>query len=332
MIDAVLLDQDSRVVVTHARRPRAVGRLPELRRADHGADPHARRPAARSSRSTSRPASRRRRSSSSSCSRSCCSSACSRSSRGSAQDGGAGGIAGFSNFNGKGRKRGAKARATASTFDDVAGAGEAVAELREIRDYLADPSKYLDARRGARRRACCWSALPAPARRCSPRPPRARPTRPSSRVSGAEFVESLVGVGAARVRDLFAQGAQDGAGDHLHRRARRRRPQARRRHRPGQRRARADAQPAARRDGRLRRRRRRRRDGAPPTAPTSSTRRCCARAASTARSTVDTPDVHGRCEILQPARQAHARSAPDADLDGDRAADARASPAPSWPT
>ena len=29
------------------------------------------------------------------------------------------------------------------TFADVAGAGEAVAELREIRDYLADPSKYL---------------------------------------------------------------------------------------------------------------------------------------------------------------------------------------------
>ena len=54
-----------------------------------------------------------------------------------------------------------------------------------------------------RRRACCSSALPAPARRCSRRPSRARPRRRSSRVSASEFVESLVGVGAARVRDLF---------------------------------------------------------------------------------------------------------------------------------
>ena len=95
------------------------------------------------------------------------------------------------------------------------------------------------------------------------------------------------------------QGAQDGAGDRLHRRARRRRAQARRRRRPGQRRARADAQPAAGRDGRLRRRRRRRASWARPTAPTSSTRPCCGRGASTARWSIDVPDVHGRCEILE---------------------------------
>jgi cell division protease FtsH len=57
-------------------------------------------------------------------------------------EGAAGGIAGFSEFTGKGRKKG-KGRSEAITFDDVAGAGEALAELREIRDYLADPSKYL---------------------------------------------------------------------------------------------------------------------------------------------------------------------------------------------
>jgi cell division protease FtsH len=39
-------------------------------------------------------------------------------------------------------------------------------------------------------------------------------------ISGSEFVEMFVGVGAARVRDLFEQ-ARQGAGDHLHRRARR---------------------------------------------------------------------------------------------------------------
>ena len=58
-------------------------------------------------------------------------------------DGGAGGIAAFSQFAGKGRKKG-KGTADRVTFADVAGAGEALAELREIRDYLAEPEKYLD--------------------------------------------------------------------------------------------------------------------------------------------------------------------------------------------
>ena len=60
----------------------------------------------------------------------------------SAEDG-AGGIAAFSEFTGKGRKKG-KGKTEAITFADVAGAGEAVAELREIRDYLNDPSRYLN--------------------------------------------------------------------------------------------------------------------------------------------------------------------------------------------
>ena len=58
-----------------------------------------------------------------------------------ADDAGAGGIGAFSNFTGKGRKKG-KGTSDAITFDDVAGAGEAVAELREIRDFLNDPQKY----------------------------------------------------------------------------------------------------------------------------------------------------------------------------------------------
>ena len=72
-------------------------------------------------------------------------------------------------------------------------------------------------------------------------------------ISGSDFVEMFVGVGASRVRDLFEQAKAERPGDHLRRRDRRRRPPPRRRPRRRPRRARADPQPAARRDGRLRR-------------------------------------------------------------------------------
>src|ERR1700722_12703519 len=54
--------------------------------------------------------------------------------------GGAGGIASFSNFRGRGKR---KKDDSPITFASVAGAGEALAELREIRDFLDDPTKYL---------------------------------------------------------------------------------------------------------------------------------------------------------------------------------------------
>ena len=72
-------------------------------------------------------------------------------------------------------------------------------------------------------------------------------------ISGSDFVEMFVGVGASRVRDLFEQAKANAPGHRLRRRDRRRRPPPRRRPRRRPRRARADAQPAARRDGRLRR-------------------------------------------------------------------------------
>ena len=121
------------------------------------------------------------------------------------QDGGAGGFAGFSKFTGKGRKKGKAGAPDRTTFDNVAGAGEAVAELREIRDYLADPSKYADGRRRARRRACCWSARPGTGKTLLAKATAGEADAAFFSLSGSDFVESLVGVGAARVRDLFAK-------------------------------------------------------------------------------------------------------------------------------
>ena len=119
------------------------------------------------------------------------------------QDGGAGAFAGFSKFTGKGRKPGADAPGRIS-FDNVAGAGEAVAELREIRDYLADPSKYAVV--GARApKGVLLVGPPGTGKTLLAKATAGEAEAAFFSLSGSDFVESLVGVGAARVRDLFAK-------------------------------------------------------------------------------------------------------------------------------
>ena len=119
------------------------------------------------------------------------------------QDGGAGAFAGFSKFTGKGRKKGAAAP-DRTTFDKVAGAGEAVAELREIRDYLANPGKY--AAVGARApKGVLLVGPPGTGKTLLAKATAGEAEATFFSISGSDFVESLVGVGAARVRDLFAQ-------------------------------------------------------------------------------------------------------------------------------
>ena len=119
------------------------------------------------------------------------------------QDGGAGAFAGFSKFTGKGRKKGA-ASPDRTTFDNVAGANEAVAELREIRDYLADPSKY--AAVGARApKGVLLVGPPGTGKTLLAKATAGEAAAAFFSLSGSDFVESLVGVGAARVRDLFAK-------------------------------------------------------------------------------------------------------------------------------
>jgi len=119
------------------------------------------------------------------------------------QDGGAGAFAGFSKFTGKRRKKGADAP-DRTTFDKVAGAGEAVAELREIRDYLANPGKYASV--GARApKGVLLVGPPGTGKTLLAKATAGEAQAAFFSLSGSDFVESLVGVGAARVRDLFAQ-------------------------------------------------------------------------------------------------------------------------------
>jgi cell division protease FtsH len=116
-------------------------------------------------------------------------------------DGAAGGLAAFSEFTGKGRKKG-KGTRDKITFSDVAGAGEALAELREIRDYLSDPSKYL-AVGAAAPKGVLLVGPPGTGKTLLAKAVAGEADAAFFSVSGSDFVESLVGVGAARVRDLF---------------------------------------------------------------------------------------------------------------------------------
>jgi cell division protease FtsH len=89
-------------------------------------------------------------------------------------------------------------------FDDVGGADEAVAELREVRDYLMNPAKY-EALGAAPPKGVLLFGPPGTGKTLLAKAVAGEAGVPFFSVAGAEFVESLVGVGAARVRDLFAR-------------------------------------------------------------------------------------------------------------------------------
>jgi cell division protease FtsH len=121
----------------------------------------------------------------------------------SAASDGSGGIGAFSAFRGKGRKK-KKGQKAPITFDSVAGAGEALAELKEIRDFLEDPSKYLSMGAAAPK-GVLLVGPPGTGKTLLARATAGEADAAFFSASGAEFVESLVGVGAARIRDLFAK-------------------------------------------------------------------------------------------------------------------------------
>ncbi len=90
------------------------------------------------------------------------------------------------------------------TFADVAGIDEAIEELREIVDFLRHPEKYT-ALGGRIPKGVLLVGPPGTGKTLLARAVAGEAHVPFFSLSGSEFVEMFVGVGAARVRDLFAQ-------------------------------------------------------------------------------------------------------------------------------
>src|SRR5436190_2309804 len=90
------------------------------------------------------------------------------------------------------------------TFDDVAGIDEAENELVEIVDFLRDPEKYTRLG-GTAPKGVLLIGAPGTGKTLLARAVAGEAGVPFFSLSGSEFVEMIVGVGAARVRDLFKQ-------------------------------------------------------------------------------------------------------------------------------
>ncbi|QJD29291.1 ATP-dependent zinc metalloprotease FtsH [Methylococcus geothermalis] len=113
------------------------------------------------------------------------------------------GMGGFMTI-GKSRARVYVEAETGVTFDDVAGVDEAKEELKEIVDFLKNPKEY--GRLGARvPRGILLVGPPGTGKTLLAKALAGQAGVPFFSISGAEFVEMFVGVGAARVRDLFEQ-------------------------------------------------------------------------------------------------------------------------------
>ncbi len=97
---------------------------------------------------------------------------------------------------------------TKTTFADVAGVDEAKEELQEIIEFLKDPKQY--GRLGAHiPKGVLLVGPPGTGKTLLARAVAGEAGVPFYSISGSEFVEMFVGVGAARVRDLFEQGRKE---------------------------------------------------------------------------------------------------------------------------
>jgi cell division protease FtsH len=116
---------------------------------------------------------------------------------------GAGGLGGLGGF-GRSQARRVDPATIQVTFDDVAGIDEAKAELTEIVDFLKTPDRYV--RLGARiPHGVLLYGPPGTGKTLAARAVAGEAHAAFFSIAASEFIEAIVGVGAARVRDLFAK-------------------------------------------------------------------------------------------------------------------------------
>jgi cell division protease FtsH len=109
---------------------------------------------------------------------------------------------------GKSRARLNSDQSAKVTFEDVAGIDEAKEELGEIVDFLRDPKKFT--RLGGRiPKGVLLMGPPGTGKTLLARAIAGEAGVPFFTISGSDFVEMFVGVGASRVRDLFVQGKKN---------------------------------------------------------------------------------------------------------------------------
>lgn len=117
---------------------------------------------------------------------------------------GGGGAMGF----GKSKARMLTEKEGKKTFEDVAGIDEAKEELEEIVDFLKDPSKFTKLG-GKIPKGCLLVGPPGTGKTLLARAVAGEAGVPFFTISGSDFVEMFVGVGASRVRDMFEQGKKN---------------------------------------------------------------------------------------------------------------------------
>lgn len=120
------------------------------------------------------------------------------------QGGGKGGALSF----GKTRAKLMEQGESKVTFEDVAGIDEAEEELEEIVDFLKDPQKFT-VLGGRIPRGVLLAGSPGTGKTLLARAIAGEADVPFFTISGSDFVEMFVGVGASRVRDLFTQGKKN---------------------------------------------------------------------------------------------------------------------------
>ncbi len=120
-----------------------------------------------------------------------------------AQAGGAGGLGGLGQF-GRSSARRVDPEKIRVTFDDVAGIDEAKAELTEIVDFLKTPDRYQKLG-GRMPHGVLLYGSPGTGKTLLARAVAGEAHAAFFSIAASEFIEAIVGVGAARVRDLFAK-------------------------------------------------------------------------------------------------------------------------------